>query len=53
MLKNYKGLLAALGEGNIYCSLYLDYRKAFDRVNHKLLLSKVGRLGLGGRLLKC
>lgn len=33
-------------------SLYTDCSKAFDRVNHKLLLYKLQTLGFGGEVLK-
>ena len=31
--------------------IYLDFAKAFDKVDHKLLLKKIRNLGIGGRLL--
>ncbi|CAB4044382.1 Hypothetical predicted protein, partial [Paramuricea clavata] len=32
-------------------TLYLDFAKAFDKVNHELLLLKLKRLGISGNLL--
>ena len=32
-------------------AIYLDFAKAFDRVNHKLLLKKIHRFGICGTLL--
>ena len=32
--------------------LYIDYEKAFDKVQHNLLLDKLGTIGLGGKLLQ-
>ena len=32
-------------------AIYLEFAKAFDRVNHKLLLKKVHRFGIHGTLL--
>ena len=33
-------------------NLYLDFAKAFDKVPHQLILSKLQKFGIGGRLLK-
>ena len=32
-------------------TLYLDFAKAFDKVNHELLLLKLKRFGISGNLL--
>ena len=33
-------------------TVYLDFSKAFDKVNHELLLLKLRRMGIGGKLLR-
>ena len=32
-------------------TVYLDFANAFDKVNHKILINKLQRLGFGGKLL--
>ena len=32
-------------------TVYLDFAKAFDKINHKILIKKLQRLGVGGKLL--
>ena len=44
-------LLQALESGMEVHSIYTDFSKAFDRVNHELLLSKLKTAGVGGPLL--
>lgn len=41
----------ALDEGSCVHACYLDISKAFDRVNHDLLLKKLQKLGIKGNLL--
>jgi hypothetical protein len=33
-------------------TIYLDFAKVFDKVDHKVLLAKLALLGIGGKLLK-
>ena len=44
----YRGLEVS---ENSVCSLYLDFSKAFDKINHQLLLQKLEALGVTGKLL--
>ena len=37
-----------IDSGNIVFSLFLDFRKAFDCVNHEILLSKLNTCGVRG-----
>lgn len=44
-------LASALEDGVQVHSLYTDFSKAFDRVNHRILLCKLKRMGISGALL--
>ena len=43
--QRFKGLNA------LWCFFYLDFSKAFDSVNHKLILHKLQSFGINGNLL--
>ena len=45
-------LYNSLDSGNIIFSLFLDFRKAFDTVDHKILLSKLNSYGIRGTALE-
>ena len=42
----------ALDDGKYVCGVFLDFQKAFDTVNHKILLSKLEHYGIRGMPLK-
>ena len=44
-------LLESLEEGSHVHAIYTDFTKAFDRVNHKILIKKLRDTGIWGKLL--
>ena len=42
-------LKASIDNNRISCGLFLDFSKAFDTVNHQLLLAKLYKYGVRGR----
>ena len=40
-----------IDEGDAVDILYLDFSKAFDKVQHKCLIGKMRHLGIGGKIL--
>jgi len=51
LLEAFENWTELLDEGHSIDIIYLDYRKAFDTVPHKRLLSKVQQAGIGGKVL--
>ena len=45
-------VLRAMNEGKVTVATFIDLRKAFDTVNHPVLLKKLKHLGVGGNFLK-
>ena len=45
-------ILKNLDSGNYVLGLFLDLRKAFDTVNHKILINKMEKYGIRGTVLK-
>ena len=52
LLAHYDDLLTNLSQGNDVDVIYLDFAKAFDKVDHRVLLKKIRALGISGKLYK-
>ena len=51
LFSHYQNLIKLMEDGEAVDVIYLDFTKAFDKVDHGVLLLKVRQLGICGRLL--
>ena len=51
LLEYFDSVLGMLEEGHYVDSIYLDFAKAFDKVDHEILLIKMAKLGIRGHVL--
>lgn len=52
LLDHFDHILKCLNSGNEVDVIYLDYAKAFDKVDHKILLAKLKCYGIKGKMFK-
>ena len=52
LLIHHQALIDTLENRKIADVVYLDFAKAFDKVDHGVLMSKICEMGLGGTLLR-
>ena len=52
LLSHIEFIYRCLNNGDEVDVIYLDYSKAFDKVDHKVLLEKLKRYGIGGNVLR-
>ena len=50
LLNHVDHILKCLNSGDEVDTIYLDYAKAFDKVDHKVLLAKLPKYGLKGKV---
>ena len=50
LLNYYDSIVTSIEEGNHVDAIYLDFSKAFDKVDHNILLCKIKILGIGGKI---
>ena len=52
LLAHYDEVLELLEKGLNVDTIYLDFSKAFDKVDHQIVIAKLSSLGIGGKLLE-
>ena len=52
LLQHYDKILLNLMDNQETDCIYLDYAKAFDKVDHQILVQKLKNIGIGGKLCK-
>ena len=52
LLKHIDDIIKSLLNGNEHDVIYLDFAKAFDKVDHEILIHKLRQCGVQGKLLK-
>ncbi len=52
LLAHYDNVISLLEEGQNVDVIYLDFAKAFDKVDHNILLQKAQQLGIQGPILQ-
>ena len=52
LLKHFDDIIDSLQSGNDFDAIYLDYAKAFDKVDHRLLLKKLRLYGFPEKLVQ-
>lgn len=48
ILETIENLKTAIDDNKITCGIFLDFSKAFDTINHKILLDKINAYGIRG-----
>ena len=52
LLEHYQLILSGMENGDAVAVVYLDFCKAFDKVDHKIVLDKLHAIGITGSLLR-